>query len=74
MEVEDGELEMEGDAEEDSVRCGVGEDGSGYGRSDEAVKIERETDDRVVRHIVDPRLPTKEEVSAHEMLHSPYRN
>ena len=50
------------------------EEGDGYGRSDEAVKIERETDDRVVKHIVDPRLPTKVEVIAHEMFHSPYRN
>ena len=38
------------------------------------LKVERETDDRDVEHIVDPRLPTKEEVDAHNMFHSPYRN
>ena len=65
---------MEQDADEEKIKCGDCEDESGYGRSGEAFKVERETDDRGVKHIVDPRLPTKEEVTAHEMFHSPYRN
>ena len=46
--MEDGELEME---EENA------NDDEGYGRGDEALKIDRETDDREVKNIVDPRLP-----------------
>ena len=49
-------------------------DRAGYGRSEEMLKVERGTDDRDVKNIVDHRLPTKEEVNAHNMFHSPYRN
>ena len=47
---------------------------AGYGKGEDMLRVERETDDRDVRNIVDPRLPTQKEVDAHNMFHSPYRN
>ena len=64
---------MDGDEELKMEEDGVCER-EVHGRGEEALKVERETDDRDVKNIVDPRLPTKEEVNAHNMFHSPYRN
>ena len=49
---------------------GEEQDRAGYGRGEEMLKVERETDDRDVKHIVDHRLPTKEQVNALNMFHS----
>ena len=58
---------------EDDQELRMQEDRGGYGKSEETERVGRETDDRDV-HTVDPRLPNKEEVNAHNVFHSPYRN
>ena len=40
----------------------------------EVEKIGKEGDKRDMRKLVDPRKPTEEEVSEHELTHLPYRN
>ncbi len=40
----------------------------------EAEKMEKEGDKRDMRRLIDPRKPTVEEVSEHELTHLPYRN
>jgi len=40
----------------------------------EAIKLGKDSDEREVRKLIDPRKPTKEEVDLHDMFHSPYRN
>ena len=40
----------------------------------EADKMGKESDDRDVRQLIDPRKPTQKEVEEHDLFHLPYRN
>ena len=61
----DEELRMEGEEEGDRAESD---------RSEKAFKVDRESDDGGIEHIVCPRPPSKEEVNLHNLIHSPYRN
>ena len=62
--------------DDEELRMEEGEEGdrAGYGGGEEMLRVDREKDNMDVKNIVDPRLTTKEEVNAHNMFHSPYRN
>ena len=42
--------------------------------SEEAIKIGKDDEERMVKRMIDPRRPTKAEVDDHELFHLPYRN
>ena len=47
---------------------------AGVQPNEEAVKKDKESDERAVKKMLDPRRPTKAEVEEHELFHLPYRN
>ena len=45
------------------------------GVSEEPIKIVREKEDRFMRKLADPKMPTEDEVKRHELMgHATYRN
>ena len=40
----------------------------------EAASVDAHEKDKFVKRLIDPRLPTEEEVAHHELTHLPYRN
>ena len=69
--IEDVEEELEGGDEDDDddVKCD-----ECLGDSGKPERIDPGEDERLVKRLGDPRLPSKEEVEDHERTHLPYRN
>ena len=61
------------DPEEGSMELEEEADGVIHGGTD-AIKYAKDSDERNVRQLIDPRKPTKQEVDLHELFHLPYRN
>ena len=54
---------------------GEAEEGMGGGlQGDEAGRLGAEEEGRFIKRLIDPRLPTEEEVEHHKRTHLPYRN
>jgi len=71
--------------EKENVTCGVcglddaemqlqGEGDEAIVMGEAAVRISKDDGVRVIRKLVDPLKPTKEEVDEHDLFHTPYRN
>ena len=63
-----GEMQLEDETEEASAKDDVIHEG------EEAVRFGKESEERMVRKLIDPKKPTKAEVDDHELFHLPYRN
>jgi len=52
----------------------LGATGVFRGTGFEAGRVEASEEGKFVKRLIDPRLPTEEEVAHHELTHLPYRN
>ena len=66
------EVDEVGDEAGEVVEC-MGEGGGGD-QGVEAGRVDALEEGRLIKRLIDPRLPTEEEVDHHKLTHLPYRN